>query len=404
MGMRFRKSIKIAPGIRLSATQRGLGVRVGGRGGGISFSPSGMRVNAGIPGTGLFWSERIGSRTSIRPQTRASSSANAGPIQGGQIEPQLRIVLDDETGEVQLLDDNTGQPLKPSTLKAIKQQQAEAIRKRLKVMVNNINETRELLTVLHADMQAPIAQPYSPIPFTETQPADPDFPVRTLVHLIWPPAERRRQQAIESLEASHHAAVHAWEATRDQHDADQEGAKRKHARAQQGDLASMEALLGETLEEVDWPYETLVAWEFVSEHQLMIDIDFPEIEMLPARHATLAARGLKVNIRKLAARDLNELYARHVSSIGVKLAGVCFQMMPTIQEITLSGYSQRLDRSTGHERDDYLYSVRLTRDQWQLLNFEAPGDIDAFDCLGNFEIQRKVLASWVMKPIKPLQI
>lgn len=403
MGMRFRKSIKIAPGIRLSATQRGLGVRVGGRGGGISISPSGSRVSAGIPGTGLSWSERIGSRTSARARTRASSSAKAGASEEERIELQLQIVLDDETGEVQLLDGNTGQPLKPSTLKAIKQQQADAIRKRLEVMVNSINETRELLTVLHADMQAPIAYPYRPIPFTEARPADPNFPVKKLVHLIWPPAESRRKQAIESLKASHHVDLKEWETTRDQHDAYQESVKLQHARGQQGDLASMEALLGEALEEVDWPYETIVAWEFVSPQRLMIDIDFPEIEMLPARRATLAARGLKVNIRKLAARDLNELYARHVSSIGVKLAGVCFQMMPTIQEITLSGYSQRIDRSTGHERDDYLYSVRLKRDQWQLLNFEAPGDIDAFECLGSFEIQRKVLASWAMKPIEPFK-
>lgn len=404
MGMRFRKSIKIAPGIRLSATQRGLGVRVGGRSGGISFSPSGTRVSAGIPGTGLSWSERISSGTSARPRTRASSSTKAGVSQQEQIELQLRIVIDDATGEVQLLDGNTEQPLNPSMLKAVKQQQGEAIRNRLEVMVQNINETRESLAVLHADMQAPIAQPFIPTPFAEARPADPHLPARKLLQLIWPPAEHRRQQAIELLKNNHHAAVHKWETARKQYDEDQESAKLQHIRGQQGELASMEALLEKALAEVDWPYETLVAWEFVSAHRLMIDIDFPEIEMLPARRATLAARGLKVNIRKLAARDLNELYARHVSSIGVKLAGMCFQLMPTIQEIILSGYSQRLDRSTGYERDDYLYSVRLTRDQWKLLNFEAPGDIDAFDCLGRFEIQRKVLASWLMKPIEPLQV
>lgn len=404
MGMRFRKSIKIAPGIRLSATQRGLGVRLGGRGGGISFSPTGTHINAGIPGTGLSWSERISSGASARPRTRTTSFAKAGLSQQEQIELQLRIVLDDATGEVQLLDGNTGQLLNQPVLKAVKQQQGEAIRKRLELMVQNINETRESLALLHADMQAPITQPFIPTPFTEAQPADPDLPARKFLHLLWPPAERQRQQAIELLRASHHAAVHKWETARKQHDEDQESAKLQHVRGQQGDLASMEALLEEALSEVDWPYETLVVWEFFSAHRLMIDIDFPEIEMLPARRATLAARGLKVNIRKLAARDLNELYARHVSSIGVKLAGVCFQMMPTIQEIILSGYSQRLDRSTGYGRDDYLYSVRLTRDQWQLLNFEAPCDIDAFDCLGRFEIQRKVLASWAMKPIEPLQV
>lgn len=398
MGMRFRKSIKIAPGIRLSATHRGLGVRLGGRGGGISFSPSGTRVSAGIPGTGLSWSEKMNSGSSNR--SRASYS-NLDSRQQEYIHLQLQIVIDDETGNVQLLDSHTGLQLDTSTLKSVKQQQGEAIRERLELMVDSINEMRESLTILHDDIRAPIAQAYKPKSFDEEQPISPDLPVKRLVHIIWPPAEKRRQNCISLIRSDCQDAVSDWEASRKQHEALQESSRLRHLYAQQGDLESMDELLKEALEEIEWPYETLVAWEFLSSHELKIDVDFPEIDMLPARRAALASRGLKVNVRKLAARELNELYARHISSIGLKLAALCFHTMPTIQKIALAGYSQRLDRSTGHERDEYLYSVRLNRDGWQSLNFDSPSDIDAFECLGNFDIRRKVLASWVMKPIEP---
>ncbi|WP_456268813.1 DUF4236 domain-containing protein [Kushneria sp. AK178] len=398
MGMRFRKSIKVAPGIRLSATHRGLGVRLGGRGGGISFSPSGTRVSAGIPGTGLSWSEKIGSGSSNR--LRASSS-NLNSRQQEHIEIQLQIVIDDETGEVQLLNSRTGLHLDSSTLKVLKQQQGDVIRERLGLMVDNINETRESLAILHGDIQAPIAQPYKVKSFNEEQPTLPDLPSKKLVHLVWPPAEKRRQKCIELINSDYQNAISDWENSQKQHEALQESLRLRHLYGQQGDLQSMEELLKEALEEIEWPYETLIAWDFLSNHELKIDVDFPEIDMLPARRAALAARGFKVNVRKLAAKELNELYARHISSIGLKLAALCFQIMPTIQKITLSGYSQRLDRSTGHEQDEYLYSVRLNRDAWQLLNFDSPKDIDAYDCLGNFDVKRKVLASWTMKPIEP---
>lgn len=403
MGFRFRKSIKIAPGIRLSASQRGLGVRVGGRGGGISFTPSGARVSASIPGTGLSWSEKIGPDRGTRSRRRPTGATGNAAGQSSWIKVPLRITLDDETGEVTLLNADSGQPLAPAMLSAVKKQQGDALRKRLQAMVDEINTTREELTKLHADMPAPVAAKFKPVPFDEPRPLAPALPQKDLYHILWPPGERRRQHEIERLHRRHQNALAEWEATWRVHDELQEQTRQLRERAQQGDAASMEALLGNSLPAMGWPHETLIAWEFLSPHQLLIDIDFPEVEMLPACRATLAARGLKVNLRKLPARDLDELYARHISSIGVKLAGECFHLMPTLDRITLSGYSQRVDRGTGQEHDDYLYSVRMTREQWQPLNFNSPKNIDAYECLGGFEIRRNVMANWKMKPIEPFQ-
>jgi len=59
MGWRFRKSIKIMPGVRINLSKSGISTSVGPRGAKITFGPNGTYVNAGIPGTGLYTREKI---------------------------------------------------------------------------------------------------------------------------------------------------------------------------------------------------------------------------------------------------------------------------------------------------------------------------------------------------------
>ena len=54
MGIRFRKSVKIAPGVRLNIGKKSAGISVGGKFGGISYnSKTGARERFSIPGTGV---------------------------------------------------------------------------------------------------------------------------------------------------------------------------------------------------------------------------------------------------------------------------------------------------------------------------------------------------------------
>lgn len=60
MGFRFRKSFRIAPGIRLNLNSKSKSVRFGPRGLGYTISSTGKkRVTASIPGTGLSYSQVI---------------------------------------------------------------------------------------------------------------------------------------------------------------------------------------------------------------------------------------------------------------------------------------------------------------------------------------------------------
>lgn len=61
MGFRFRKSVKILPGVRLNFSKSGVSTTLGVRGASVNIGRRGTYRNTGIPGTGISHRERIGS-------------------------------------------------------------------------------------------------------------------------------------------------------------------------------------------------------------------------------------------------------------------------------------------------------------------------------------------------------
>ena len=57
MGFRFRRSIKILPGIRINLGKRGVSLSAGVRGAHITIGKSGTRTTVGIPGTGVSYTD-----------------------------------------------------------------------------------------------------------------------------------------------------------------------------------------------------------------------------------------------------------------------------------------------------------------------------------------------------------
>ena len=58
MGFRFRRSFRVAPGLRLNLARSGISTSLGRRGAWLTFGPRGMRATVGLPGTGLSYSEQ----------------------------------------------------------------------------------------------------------------------------------------------------------------------------------------------------------------------------------------------------------------------------------------------------------------------------------------------------------
>ncbi|MBF0204721.1 MAG: DUF4236 domain-containing protein, partial [Desulfamplus sp.] len=113
MGFRFRKSIKIAPGLKLNLGTRGASLSVGGPGATLNFGSSGVRATVGIPGTGISYTEKI-SGTSGSQSSRSSHNSSVSSFPQS-ISASWRISND---GNVELLDNN-GNLLPPKVKKLI---------------------------------------------------------------------------------------------------------------------------------------------------------------------------------------------------------------------------------------------------------------------------------------------
>ena len=58
MGFRFRKSIKILPGLKINLTHKGISsASIGKPGASLNIGKKGARTSVGIPGTGLSYSK-----------------------------------------------------------------------------------------------------------------------------------------------------------------------------------------------------------------------------------------------------------------------------------------------------------------------------------------------------------
>jgi hypothetical protein len=74
MTWRFRRSIKVAPGVRLNISKSGISTSLGVPGATVNFGRRGARATAGIPGTGLSFSQQISTPPATGPRgTRHSA-------------------------------------------------------------------------------------------------------------------------------------------------------------------------------------------------------------------------------------------------------------------------------------------------------------------------------------------
>ena len=89
MGFRFRKSVRLFPGIRLNLSKSGpSSISVGGRGLTYNIGKKGTRATGGLPGTGLAYSEYSAHE---RPESIDRETGEITPARSGP--PWLLILL-----------------------------------------------------------------------------------------------------------------------------------------------------------------------------------------------------------------------------------------------------------------------------------------------------------------------
>lgn len=390
MGLRFRRSVKLAPGIRMNFSGSGVSWTLGPRGASVGIGKRGTYLNSGIPGTGFYARERIGG-SGAGSRARASSYSSMSVTVG---------VTDDGTVYFR---DADGNPLAEHLINAAKKQQGDAIRDLIQKKCDEINAQIEALGEIHVHTPNPNAKPqYQPQEFPESPPAKPVPKKPGLMGMLFKSKREKTERENQERGRQFEEALEKWQAAKRQFDEAEKRRKDVVERGIYSNVEMMENFLEENLQSIVWPRETIVSTEILDNgKKVFVDVDLPELEDIPSKTASAPQRGYKLSVKEMSAAQIQRLYMRHVHGIGFRIIGETFSALPNAQEVVLSAYSQRPDRGTGHVEDEYLYSVRVDRASWSRINFDNLQNLDVVEALTQFDLKRNVTKTGAFKPIEP---
>lgn len=391
MGFRFRKSIKLAPGLRMNFSKSGASWTLGPRGASIGIGHRGTYLNTGIPGTGIYCREKAGG-SSVR-QSYASTPTR---------DMQIRVAINDEG--ILSFTDAQGNQLSEANIEAAKKQQGNKIKGLIQQKCDELNDQIEALGKIHYYTPPPLAPRMIEEKFNLPRPVllplkSPGFFCRLFKNCV-AKVDAENTATMEQ----HSAQLSQWEKQKADFETLQRARMELLSRVIAGDEKTMEQHIEATLQDIVWPRETLVNFEINPGGAIAFDVDLPEIEGMPTKTATVPQRGLKLSVKEMGVTQVQKLYMRHIHAVGFRIVGETFAALPTIQTVIISAYSQRPNKATAQVENVYLYSARVSRNVWSKIQFDNLPQIDVVEAFGTFELHREMTKTGVFKPVEPFKI
>jgi hypothetical protein len=448
MGFRFRKSLKIVPGVRLNLSKSGTSWSIGGKGFTTNISKRGVRQTASLLGTGLSYSTFSSFKS--RPTPRAKLPSPGGVLAGLDA---VHVAID-EAGKV-TFSDRSGSPLTASQQRIFKRDYAEQIEALQRQYVEQTASPDALIRSLpdrfpSVPCRADIEMMLEPRSFPAF---DKDRCYREDTVRLRAKSKPGTSLAIGCLSGpalfvtgiflSGHgfpnlgaafglsgllasvigffAGIGSYFTARralpdvlaandyfrnqtEWLDAETEFQKAETERIRElrrvltGDKDLAESLLDEAFGEVAFPYPFSVAYE-LGDDALFLDLDLPEIEDTPGKTASLKSDG-KIAVRKKTKKEQQEFYARLCHGMVFWFGALCLSRLIQYDRVFISGFTQRIDRKDGHQKDVYVLAVAFDRETMASMNLARIEPIDAVEA---FEHRRAMGTDHSLKPIEPFR-
>lgn len=383
MGLRFRRSIKLAPGLRVNLSRSGVSLSAGVRGASVTVGKRGTYANVGLPGSGISYRKRLDKRS-------ASPTVIKDKLVQCLIDDNLQLKFFDEVGE----------PLPERLIKQAKKYNRAELIEGLKQECDKKNQPMEAILNLHLDTP----MPGKPMDWTDVYPAFPDEEpgvpeYETIGWLDYLLFWQYRQKSLnnQTMKSSFEASLEQWQQNRAQYEEE----CRKDWSLRYETPEQTEAFLEKVIAGLEWPEETQVSFSLSDDGKTCwLDTDLPEIEDLPTDTFRVVERGLKLGSTTLSATQQRKNYMNHIHAIGFRLIGEVFRAIP-VDRVVFSGYSQRVSPATAHVEDQYLYSVKVQRSQWQQLNFSNLEALSLTEVMETFELKRNMTKTGIFRGIEP---
>jgi len=392
MAFRFQRRVTLAPGVRVNFGLRGPSLSVGPRGASVTIGQRGVYSNAGIPGTGLSMRRRIDA-----PAGRTQNRSTPGGTAAGLSDFRMRVCGD---GAVSLLSAQE-EPLSQAEIRRLRAQSPKAIEQGLEQAVAAINADLDACLGVHLATPSPI---FRLIPVPPDPGSPPTAPNAKAVgfwdRLLFRRAKIERENA--RMVAQHERQLADWHQRMRAHEREALRVAEVNARLREGQQENMEAALADQLRQITWAKETQIAFDFGDDSStLALDVDLPTLDEMPHRTASMPARGINLRMTKRSDTQRRRDFIRLVTGTCFRVAGEAFARLPTVEEVTVSGFTQRIDPATGAERDIHVISVRIARTEWGAIDFDALSLVEPEQALERFELRWKPTRNATLGEIEP---
>ena len=435
MGLRFRKSIKIAKGVKVNFAKTGMSLSLGGRGFSTNLGSSGVKQTIGIPGTGVSFRNSLG--------FFSHKKSNKKKHKKGSNQKISFILRMDGDGHIKIQNSNGATITNETLLRKIRATEAYRLQKqqlesqRQVLLQQTYDESvaqNEQLICVHRLSQSvedeslfhDALNDLTPIVY-EIQPFDTSCPEEADIrYLLMDEAKKsikgnpfkrsslRKKFVEDNIQQRYSQAVSEWEAAKEgflkwqQEKAAEENDRFKKEYEEHkahleglinGNSCAIENDIDSWLLSCEFPLDVSVDYSlFLEKHTVFLDIDLPEIEDMPNKEMVRLESG-NLREKNKTQTTIRQEYVKFVLGFAIFISSHVFNISPFIRRIVVSGYTQRRDK-IGDIKNDYTYSVQFLREQFENSSL---CDVDPISFCSGFENRMNLTTTMIMKTIKPFE-
>lgn len=364
MGFGFRKSFKIAPGVRLNVSHRSVGASVGVKGLRYSVNSRGQsRTTASIPGTGI-------SHTTTKSGRSYKSAAY-----------------------------NQRQQLLRQQKEIMKQEELQ----RAKYEVDMFNNQIELIKSIHKECDEHIDWQQislSKHPYHTGEKGKHELEAINSLNNFKPTFTQKIFWSVEKEKQKlKNKIILAIEQDKQEFEELNRAIKIAHKVMKQDVDTYFQVI--EEMSPLDDLLDYGSGFEFFIEDPNILEVDFMvnSKDVIPTKQKTLTKTG-KLSEKDMPKTKYLDIFQDYVCSCAIRIARDMFAILP-FKSVVVNAMDEQLNTATGKIEEVTILSVKFDKDVLNTLNFEA---IDCSDSMSNFVHNMDFKKTKGFMPVEKLQV
>jgi hypothetical protein len=431
MGFRFRKSVKIAPGVKINLSKSGGSLSLGGRGATVNISSRGVRSTYSIPGTGISYFTQTSSGRNTRSSSSHSSNRSAYKelLRQQKEEEKQRLLQEAEEGYklfqakidslANILKNREKQPFDWESLTAPRGEyqpetyepsgftepektfSKETLRQEIRGKNSRFYITYFLIglgfILLFQSFWASLL-------VLVLAAASYAFERNRLDKLCDQRLQARLKEENDKFNRSKQRAYKDYlakiELEKTEHQSAQEERKqiwnseeqyrgRLRDAVNSQDPEPLAELLEVELSNEDLPIPLVFDIEFVNVSSVCIFMELPDLDVVPEEKVSLTKTG-KLSSRKMAQKDRFKLYSDICTGLTLRLIHETFRVIHSVDTVELHGLTEQVNPANGHPENITSLYIKISKQDFEQLNLDSLDPASAFTSLnGKFACSKK---------------